>query len=152
LSDDRWRVRSRCLQRDRAEGVKGTRARQLTSGCDVAVVPSEGREGSQYLELPGRGGRPYRRTTRALRQEKKAKELEELNATLAELGIEAAAAPSADAEAEQERKRKKKKDKCAPAPRRAARPPLPRAAASAAACTQVTRPCICSLAQSPQGM
>ena len=52
----------------------------------------------------------------AAAQEKKAKELEELNRTLAELGIQQPAPADVDAEAE-EKKRKKKKDKCGPAAR-----------------------------------
>ena len=47
-------------------------------------------------------------------QERKAKELEELNATLAELGIEHAAPSGADADAEAEKKKKKKNDRCQP--------------------------------------
>ena len=46
-------------------------------------------------------------------QELKAKDLEDLNRTLAELGIQQRAPTDADAEAE-EKKRKKKRDKCEP--------------------------------------
>ena len=46
-------------------------------------------------------------------QERKAKELEELNRTLAELGIQQPAPADVDAEAE-EKKKRKKKDKCEP--------------------------------------
>ena len=58
--------------------------------------------------------RPKCNAAPAAAQEKKAKELEELNRTLAELGIQQPAPADVDAEAE-EKKRKKKKDKCEPA-------------------------------------